>query len=864
MKNSKLNTKYNHLLTETELIDKMFDVQQKLNIEALQSKNPFSILLPPPNVTGKLHIGHAWNLTIQDCLIRYNILQGKKSYWICGMDHAGIATQTKYENSLREKNQYNPDEDRNTKIKKLYDWTQTNANHIRNQWKKMGLCLDYDNEWFTLQEKSNKVVNETFVRLYNDKLIYRAKKLVNWDTQLKTAISNIEVIKKDTQSKMYTIKYYIENTNKFLSVATTRPETIFVDECLVVNPEDERYKDIIGKKVFNPLTSKTIPIIADEYVDKSFGTGVMKCTPAHDFNDYELGIKYNLNVVSCFNEDGTTNEHAKGFENLTIKECRNKVVKYFKEHDLLIKEEDVISNIGFSERTGTVVEPMMSYQWFVSMKEYADKIIENQKTSNKVTFYPSKFEKMLINWLKNINDWCISRQLWWGHQIPVWYKNNSDEIYVGLTPPQNEKEYTRDNDVLDTWFSSGLWPITTSNALNEKHPNCFPTDVLVTAFDIIFFWVSRMIFFSLYLKNEIPFKNVYITGLIRDSLNRKMSKSLGNGIDPNDVVEQYGADSLRLFLLSSSSPGEDLSYSEQKVKSAWSFINKIWNSFRFLEMNEEGFVFDVNKKPNNFSLFDKWILNEFTLMVDSYKKQFSKYNFLVGIKKLVDFTWDSLCNTYIEFNKYRKEDKQTYLWVLNYLLINVLILLHPICPFVTNNLYESKEFKNKKSSILLETSEFEKWNFKDVDNIKNVLLIINKIRTFNFDNKITKNQIVDILVLNQDKQLYKFDSEIIKILNQAKINVIENTNIDSKPDFIESDFLIYITNKDNLLSSNNSLDKEKIMDEIKKLEAEIARCDGMLNNERFMSKAPESKIKEEKEKREKYSIKLEATKKLLK
>lgn len=864
MKNSKLNTKYNHLLTETELIDKMFDVQQKLNIEALQSKNPFSILLPPPNVTGKLHIGHAWNLTIQDCLIRYNILHGKKSYWICGMDHAGIATQTKYENSLREKNQYNPDEDRNTKIKKLYDWTQTNANHIRNQWKKMGLCLDYDNEWFTLQEKSNKVVNETFVRLYNDKLIYRAKKLVNWDTQLKTAISNIEVIKKDTQSKMYTIKYYIENTNKFLSVATTRPETIFVDECLVVNPEDERYKDIIGKKVFNPLTSKTIPIIADEYVDKSFGTGVMKCTPAHDFNDYELGIKYNLNVVSCFNEDGTTNEHAKGFENLTIKECRNKVVKYFKEHDLLIKEEDVISNIGFSERTGTVVEPMMSYQWFVSMKEYADKIIENQKTSNKVTFYPNKFEKMLINWLKNINDWCISRQLWWGHQIPVWYKNNSDEIYVGLTPPQNEKEYTRDNDVLDTWFSSGLWPITTSNALNEKHPNCFPTDVLVTAFDIIFFWVSRMIFFSLYLKNEIPFKNVYITGLIRDSLNRKMSKSLGNGIDPNDVVEQYGADSLRLFLLSSSSPGEDLSYSEQKVKSAWSFINKIWNSFRFLEMNEEGFVFDVNKKPNNFSLFDKWILNEFTLMVDSYKKQFSKYNFLVGIKKLVDFTWDSLCNTYIEFNKYRKEDKQTYLWVLNYLLINVLILLHPICPFVTNNLYESKEFKNKKSSILLETSEFEKWNFKDVDNIKNVLLIINKIRTFNFDNKITKNQIVDILVLNQDKQLYKFDSEIIKILNQAKINVIENTNIDSKPDFIESDFLIYITNKDNLLSSNNSLDKEKIMEEIKKLEAEIARCDGMLNNERFMSKAPESKIKEEKEKREKYSIKLEATKKLLK
>lgn len=860
----KLNSKYNHLECETKSSSELFEVQKEINKHSLKSDNNlFSILLPPPNVTGKLHLGHAWNGTIQDALIRFNILKNKKSYWICGMDHAGIATQTKYQNYLKETNESIENCTRSEKIEKLYDWSQINANWIRNQWKKMGFCLDYENEWFTLQDKSNQIVNATFVKMYNDKLIYRDKKLVNWDVKLKTAISNIEVIKKDTKTFMYHIKYFIENTDKYLVVATTRPETIFVDECLVVNPNDKRYINLLNKKVINPLTKKLIPIIADDYVDKDFGTGIMKCTPAHDFNDYELGIKYNMKIVSCFNEDGTTNEHANQFKGLKIKQARKQVVDYFIQNNLLEKQEEIISSIGYSERSGEVVEPMMSNQWFVSMKKYADKIIENQKTKNKVHFYPQKFEKMLINWLKNINDWCISRQLWWGHQIPVWHKKDSNEIYVGINPPKHEEQYIRDNDVLDTWFSSGLWPIITSDSLT-KPSNLFPTDVLVTAFDIIFFWVSRMLFFSMYLKNEIPFKNVYITGLIRDEQNRKMSKSLGNGIDPNDVIEQYGADSLRLFLLSSSSPGEDLCYSEQKVKWCWSFINKIWNSLRFIQLNSQKFAFDESKIPNDFSMFDKWILNKFNDLITSYNKQFEKYNFLVAIKKLTDFVWNDFCNTYIELNKFRTE-QNTYLWVLNYLIKNLIIMLHPICPFVTNTLYNSLSFSSKKASILFETLDFKKINVSNEEMIDSVLLIINKIRTFCFENKLKKNQIVNISIIFNNKE-NKLNQELINVLKQDKIEVVQNDDLQkSKPDFIESDFSIFITNKKELLSTNNeSLDASKILKEIDVLKNEIKRCNTMLDNENFLKKAPSKKIEEEKQKRIKYQEKLTHFEKLLK
>ena len=571
-----MNIKYDHLLCEeSDLIQK--DLQKKNDISFKAKDNFFTIVFPPPNVTGKLHIGHAWNCSVQDFLIKYNNLKGKNSLLLTGMDHAGIATQTKYEAFLRENNKFNINEKRETNLKNLHEWVKDTASIIRNQWKGLGMSLDYERERFTLDEKSNEAVNYAFVKLYEKGIIYRGLKLVNWDVKLQTAISNIEAIKKEIDSKMYYIKYYYESNKKeYLTIATTRPETIFVDECIFVNPRDNRYKNKINQKVLNPLTSKAIPILIDDYVDKNFGTGAMKCTPAHDFNDYELGIKHKLNIESCINLDGKMNDKANQFKGMDRLEARIKVAQYLKDKGLLVKIEDIKSVVEHSERTNEIVEPLLSEQWFIKMDEYAKRIIKWQKSNKATVFHPKKFDKMLNNWLVNVHDWCISRQLWWGHQIPAWYHKKTGKIYVGLKPPKNETEYVRDNDVLDTWFSSGLWPLTLNGFKGKLHSR-FPTDVLVTGFDIIFFWVVRMMLFSLEFSDQMPFKNVYITGLIRDSLGRKMSKSLGNGVDPNDVIKQYGADALRLFLLSSSSPGEDLKYFPEKVESCWNFLNILWN-----------------------------------------------------------------------------------------------------------------------------------------------------------------------------------------------------------------------------------------------------------------------------------------------
>lgn len=860
-KNMDLNKKYDHKICEKEF--SLWETQKELNKKNLKFfKSSYSILLPPPNVTGNLHLGHALNGTIQDCLIRFNTLKGKDAYWICGMDHAGIATQTKYEKFLREKNINNKDKSREQKISDLFKWSQEVGNNIRNQWKNMGFFLDYENEHFTLEKKSNEMVNDVFVKMYNDGLIYRSKTLVNWDTKLQSAISNIEVIKKEVETNLYYIKYFLSDSKDYLLVATTRPETIFVDECLVVNPTDKRYTKYINKFAINPLTNKEIKIIADDYVDTAFGTGVMKCTPAHDFNDYELGKKYKLNVVSCFNEDGTTNSYAKGFENLKIEECRKKCVQFLEKNNLLEKVEKTISNVGFSERTNVVVEPMMSEQWFVKMSEYSKKVIELQNSSKKIQFFPIKFEKNLINWMSNLNDWCISRQLWWGHQIPVWYKKDSKDIYVGKTPPKDEHLYVRDNDVLDTWFSSGLWPITTTDALskNETH---FPTDVLVTGFDIIFFWVFRMMFFSLYLKKEIPFKHCYITGLIRDEHNNKMSKSLGNGVDPNDVIEKYGADALRLFLLSSSSPGEDLCFVEEKVKSCWGFINKLWNSFRYVEMNSVDFQFNENVVPNNLEDFDKWIINKFYKAYTEFLEQFNKYNFLVSIKKILDFTWDDFCNTYIELSKNRETNKEAKLWVLNYLLKKIIILLHPICPFVTSNLYDNFKYKTQKSILL------ERLDFKKIDNLKEnsidaILEIINKIRIFNFENKIPNNKVIKINIQILNNKFFSLSNESLNILNAAKINVLDQNISSLKPDFVENNYLVFILNKDEFTNTLNEQENtEKLKKEIAFVKSEIARCDGMLSNKSFIQKAPKEKIELEKSKKIKFEEKLKELEKLL-
>ncbi len=854
-----MNIKYDHLLCEeSDLIEK--DLQKKNDISFKAKDNFFTIVFPPPNVTGKLHIGHAWNCSVQDFLIKYNNLKGKNSLLLTGMDHAGIATQTKYEAFLRENNKFNINEKRETNLKNLHEWVKDTASIIRSQWKGLGMSLDYERERFTLDEKSNEAVNYAFVKLYEKGIIYRGLKLVNWDVKLQTAISNIEAIKKEIDSKMYYIKYYYESNKKeYLTIATTRPETIFVDECIFVNPRDNRYKNKINQKILNPLTSKAIPILSDDYVDKNFGTGAMKCTPAHDFNDYELGIKHKLNIESCINLDGKMNDKANQFKGMDRLEARIKVTQYLKDNGLLVKIEDIKSVVEHSERTNEIVEPLLSEQWFIKMDEYAKRIIKWQKSNKATVFHPKKFDKMLNNWLVNVHDWCISRQLWWGHQIPAWYHKKTGKIYVGLKPPKNESEYVRDNDVLDTWFSSGLWPLTLNGFKGKLHSR-FPTDVLVTGFDIIFFWVVRMMLFSLEFSDQMPFKNVYITGLIRDSLGRKMSKSLGNGVDPNDVIKQYGADALRLFLLSSSSPGEDLKYFPEKVESCWNFLNKLWNSFRFIKMNSEGVNLDKVEKPD-YSNFDTWILNKFIDVSNKSKKHFDKYNLLVGLKYVTDFVKNDFCNTYIELNKSRINKKDVAsLYVLNFIMKNVLKLLFPACPFITYYLYNELPNNKNKKSIVFEV--FEKINFRRKENtIDKVLSIIDLIRVIRFDNKLAKKDSFEITLISKElnNQSNKVKQEIKDILLSENIKVREIIESNNKPTHILDGLSFIIHNG----YQNNDLKKEELKKEIEFLEFEINRAKNILANKNFVAKAPKEKVEEEERKLKNYSDRLNEIKKII-
>ena len=854
-----MNIKYDHLLCEeSDLIQK--DLQKKNDISFKAKDNFFTIVFPPPNVTGKLHIGHAWNCSVQDFLIKYNNLKGKNSLLLTGMDHAGIATQTKYEAFLRENNKFNINEKRETNLKNLHEWVKDTASIIRNQWKGLGMSLDYERERFTLDEKSNEAVNYAFVKLYEKGIIYRGLKLVNWDVKLQTAISNIEAIKKEIDSKMYYIKYYYESNKKeYLTIATTRPETIFVDECVFVNPRDNRYKNKINQKILNPLTSKAIPILTDDYVDKNFGTGAMKCTPAHDFNDYELGIKHKLNIESCINLDGKMNDKANQFKGMDRLEARIKVAQYLKDNGLLVKIENIKSVVEHSERTNEIVEPLLSEQWFIKMDEYAKRIIKWQKSNKATAFHPKKFDKMLNNWLVNVHDWCISRQLWWGHQIPAWYHKKTGKIYVGLKPPKNESEYVRDNDVLDTWFSSGLWPLTLNGFKGKLHSR-FPTDVLVTGFDIIFFWVVRMMLFSLEFSDQMPFKNVYITGLIRDSLGRKMSKSLGNGVDPNDVIKQYGADALRLFLLSSSSPGEDLKYFPEKVESCWNFLNKLWNSFRFIKMNSEGVNLDKVEKPD-YSNFDIWILNKFIDVFNKSRKHFDKYNLLVGLKYVTDFVKNDFCNTYIELNKSRINKKDVAsLYVLNFIMKNVLKLLFPACPFITYYLYNELSNNKNKKSIVFEV--FEKINFRRKENtIDKVLSIIDLIRVIRFDNKLAKKDSFEITLISKElnNQSNKVKQEIKDILLSENIKVREIIESNNKPTHILDGLSLIIHND----YQNNDLKKEELKKEIEFLEFEINRAKNILANKNFVAKAPKEKVEEEERKLKNYSDRLNEIKKII-
>lgn len=822
-----LEKKYDHLKVEE---GKYKDWVNHGYFEEKEGLPPYAIVIPPPNVTGKLHLGHAWNTTLQDIIIRFKKMQGFNAVWVPGMDHAGIATQAKVDAKLRDMG-INPRKiTREEWLKYAWDWKNEYAQNIHEQWAKLGLALCYSKERFTLDEGLNRAVNHVFKTLYDEGLIYRGERIINWDPEAMTALSNEEVIYKEVKGAFYHIKYFIEGTSEFLEVATTRPETLFGDTAVAVNPNDERYKDLIGKNVILPLVNKLIPIIADEHADPEFGTGIVKITPAHDPNDFEVGNRHNLERIVCINPDGTMNENALEFNGLDRFTAREKLIEKLKEEDLLISIEEITHNVGHSERSGAMVEPYLSKQWFVKMRPLADRVLENQKNKDtKVNFVPTRYEKIMNHWMEITYDWCISRQLWWGHRIPAWYKG--DEVYVGEVAPAGEG-WEQDTDVLDTWFSSALWPFSTLGWPDETEDfkKFYPNNVLITGYDIIPFWVNRMTFQGLHFTEKRPFKDCLIHGLIRDKDGRKMSKSLGNGVDPMDVIDTYGADALRFFLTTSAAAGTDLRYDEEKVKSTWNFINKLWNASRFVLMNIEG----LNELEfNDLKEEDKWILTKLNNTIKSVTKNMEHYEFNNVGSQIYSFIWNDFCDNYIEFAKFSIESNTTKS-VLYKVLSNILKMLHPFMPYVTDELYNSLPI-HEENIILSKYPEYNKDEIftKECEEFDNIIEFIKVFRNVKLENKIGKDFGIKINS-NDDYSL------IFKLL---RINPDEHTNITgTKYTCIYKNYNIDLYYDKEITEEDIMLKNKQISD----LEASIARRKNLLSNENYLNKAPKELVEKEK------------------
>lgn len=839
-----LDKKYNH----KEVENGKYDAWMKSHLFEAgdKSKEPFTIVIPPPNVTGNLHLGHALNTSIQDAIIRYKKMKGFDTLWLPGMDHAAIATEAKVVNRLKEQGINKYELGREGFLKECWKWTDEHRDNIHNQWKTMGLCVDYTRERFTLDEGLNNAVNTVFIKLYNEGLIYRGEKIINWDPVAKTALSNEEVIYEEDEGAFYHLKYFIEGSDRYLDVATTRPETLFGDTAVAVNPEDERYKDLIGKNVILPIVNKLIPIIGDEHADPTFGTGCVKITPAHDPNDFEVGNRHNLERIVIMNEDATMNELTGKYNGMTREECRSELLKDLEKEGLLISVEKMTHSVGHSERTRAVVEPYLSKQWFVSMKGMSEDLLNAQKSKDKkINFIPKKFEKILNHWMEDCHDWCISRQLWWGHRIPAWYKD--DEIKVQVECPGDG--WIQDNDVLDTWFSSALWPFSTLGWPNktEDLERYFPTDVLVTAYDIIFFWVARMAFSSLKQMNNRPFKDCIIHGLIRDKQGRKMSKSLGNGIDPMDLIDEYGCDALRFYLTTTSSMGMDIKFDTDKVASTWNFINKLWNASRFVLMKLENFKKE-DYKLENLNDTDKWMLTKLNETIHAVTKSMDKYEFNNAGSCLYSFIWDIFCDKYIEMSKFSESNgtKSTLL----YTITCIIKMLHPFMPFVTEEIYSNFEIKDTE---LLLQSEYPTYNKKQIYNnitkeMDNMLEYITLFRNKKLENKISND--IEIIDYNKNtllNKMLKLEDKIVEIPTYKDKLTIELYNYK---------FDIYFDN-----SKNSEEEKQKIQEEILKLEASIERRKKLLSNENYVNKAPEAIVNKEREDLAKEEHKLEILRK---
>lgn len=836
---------------------------------------PYSIVIPPPNVTGKLHLGHAWDTTLQDMIIRQKRMQGFDTLWLPGMDHAGIATQAKVEARLAEDGISRYDLGREKFVEKVWEWEGEYADIIHQQWAKLGLSLDYDRERFTLDDGLSKAVRKVFVTLYKKGLIYRGEYIINWDPKARTALSDIEVIHKDDKGAFYHVKYPFAddttfNGKNYIEIATTRPETMMGDVAVAVNPDDERYKDIVGKTLVLPLQGRHIPIIADQYVDPEFGTGMVKITPAHDPNDFEVGNRHNLERINTMNEDATMNANAGKYEGLDRFEARKAIVADLEEQGYILKIEPIVHSVGHSERTGVQVESRLSTQWFVKMKPLAEAALKNQETDDRVDFVPPRFEHTFTQWMENVHDWVISRQLWWGHQIPAWYHKETGEIYVGEEAPEDIENWEQDSDVLDTWFSSALWPFSTMGWPDTESPDFkryFPTNTLVTGYDIIFFWVSRMIFQSVEFTKRRPFKNVLIHGLIRDEQGRKMSKSLGNGIDPMDVIDKYGADALRWFLSNGSAPGQDVRFSYTKMDAAWNFINKIWNASRFVIMNLDSDVELSLPEASEWQLADKWILSRLNDTVRDVTRLFDSFEFGEAGRALYNFIWNDFCDWYIEMAKENLtgEDeklKKNTQRILRYVLDQILRLMHPIMPFVTEKIWLSMPHDGASLVVAeypVEHTEFDNQVAeKDMDNL---IELIKAVRNSRSEVNAPMSSAIDILIKTKDDDTRKvFENNVDYINRFCHPKRLEIAADIEAPKLAMTSVItgaeVYLPLAD-LIDLNEEI--SRLQKEAKKLESEVTRGEKKLGNEKFVANAPEAVVAKEKEKLANYKQQLAAT-----
>lgn len=828
-----------------------------------KEKEPYTIVIPPPNVTGKLHLGHAWDTTLQDILTRMKRMQGYDVLWLPGMDHAGIATQAKVEEKLRNEGKSRYDLGREKFVEETWKWKEEYASHIRQQWSKLGLGLDYSRERFTLDEGLSKAVREVFVSLYRKGLIYRGEYIINWDPSTKTALSDIEVIYKDVQGAFYHMQYPLSDGSGHIEIATTRPETMLGDTAVAVHPEDDRYKHLIGKTVILPIVGREIPIVGDDYVDMEFGSGAVKITPAHDPNDFEIGNRHNLERVLVMNEDGTMNDRAGKYKGMDRFECRKQIVKDLQEQGVLYKIEEHMHSVGHSERSGAVVEPYLSTQWFVKMQPLADEAIALQEKEDKVHFVPERFEKTYLHWMENIRDWCISRQLWWGHRIPAWYHKETGEVYVDHEPPSDIDNWEQDKDVLDTWFSSALWPFSTMgwpDTESEDFKRFYPTAALVTGYDIIFFWVSRMIFQGLEFTGERPFKDVLIHGLVRDAQGRKMSKSLGNGVDPMDVIDKYGADSLRYFLSTGSSPGQDLRFSMEKVEATWNFANKIWNASRFALMNMNGLTFDEIDLSGEKSVADKWILTRLNETIDTVTRLSDRYEFGEVGRVLYNFIWDDFCDWYIEMAKlplYSDDEaaKKTTRSILAYVLDNTMRLLHPFMPFITEEIWQNLPHQGESITVA-------KWpevnpalsDSEAASEMKLLVEMIRSVRNIRAEVNTPLSKKIKMIVKVKDdsvlQTLEKNRSYLERFCNPEELQVGKDVPTPDKA------MTAVVTGAEIILPLEGliNIDEEiaRLEKELDKWNKEVERVQKKLSNEGFVKKAPEKVIDEERAKEKDY------------